>query len=445
MDNQRITIIGAGPTGLALAWLLAKNNQITIIDKLSTIGGCHSSKAKAIDGKIYDFSEHGPRVYSSRSKYFKHWLREMNLDWDQFFTPYKFQISNIGGPANFTVSELLSFIRAWINSDAKNKSTSMKNFMLQNNFTQKSQDYVDRLCRLTDGADSSNYSVWKFLQLVNQQYLYTLYQPKAPNNQLLFPAIQNKLESMKVKIMTSTDVISIAHDSISTTKGTIQSDQIIFACPPQQVYNILSNSNLLHILPDLTKDYLKTNSYIPYISISFTWDNDVLANTKRIWGFPSTQHGLIHVIMSDYWNSKNTVISTAFTIMPNPDIDPVKLALKELRISYPNLPDPKQTIINDSKLTAYIQGVSKNPIHLGPKTLLSNIYTVGTHNGVSSYAFTSIDTAVESAYKFIQPTIYIPSLTVNMLLFLILLIVIAIIYKKQNIEINREFKSTYPA
>jgi protoporphyrinogen oxidase len=437
MKNQRITIIGAGPTGLTLAWLLAKYNSVTVVDKLSNIGGCHAAISTKIDDKIYDFNEHGPRVYSSRSKYFMHWLNDMKLDWNKYFTPYKFQISQIGRPINFTKFEFLSFVKAWFKSNAKNKSVSMKDFMIQNNFTEESKDYIDRLCRLTDGASSANYSVWKFLQLVNQQYLYTLYQPKAPNNQQLFPVIQNKLTSLGVKFILSTEVLSITTNSVSTGKGDIISDQIIFACPPQQLSKILSKSNMLNILPDLTDEYLKTNSYIPYISISFTWDFDVLANTQRVWGFPATEHGLVHIIMSDYWNAKNTVISTAFTIEPLPNQDLAKLALKELRISYPNLPEPKQSIINNDNMTAYIKGVSKNPSALGPKTLLDNIYTIGTHNDVSSYAFTSIDTAVESAYNFIEPNLYLPSMTMNMVIYLLLLLVItiiAILHKKQSIS-----------
>ena len=40
MNN--IIIIGGGPCGMTLAWLLAKNNiNVTLIDKNSSLGGCH--------------------------------------------------------------------------------------------------------------------------------------------------------------------------------------------------------------------------------------------------------------------------------------------------------------------------------------------------------------------------------------------------------------------
>jgi hypothetical protein len=82
---------------------------------------------------------------------------------------------------------------------------------------------------------------------------------------------------------------------------------------------------------------------------------------------------------------------SAFTIAPNPNQDLAKLALKELRISYPNLPDPTQSIINNNNMTAY---------------------------------------------NFIEPNLYLGSITMNMvifILFLMLITTIAIVYKKQSI------------
>jgi len=37
-----------------------------------------------------------------------------------------------------------------------------------NNFSLKAFDYFDRLCRLTDGAASERYTLYEFLQLINQ-------------------------------------------------------------------------------------------------------------------------------------------------------------------------------------------------------------------------------------------------------------------------------------
>lgn len=426
---QNIVIVGAGPTGLSLAWLLAKKHNVTIVESLPTAGGCHMAQVTREDAAVTHFTEHGPRVYTDRSKYFAHLLKDMGLSWNKLFIPYKFQISNIGDFKQFTFSELKSLTVAWFSSSAVNKTTSMYDFTANNKFTEKSRDYIDRLCRTTDGTDSRNYSVWKFLQLVNQQYLYTMFQPTSPDG--LIKNWTAALIKQGVKIKTSCTVEQIIMRDIivgiNTSHGIIPADQVILACPPQQVLPILQASKLAWCLPNLTKDYLNHTSYNRYISISFIWSTDVLLN-KRVWGFPSSKHGLLHVVLSDYWKTPNTVISTALTILDDLDLSDdalIATALNELRMSYPTLPTPLRSMVNHDNLTAFIQGV-KPAVKLGPATLIPNLWTIGTHNGASDYAFTTIESAVESAYKFVDPSISIVSITVNNVITLLMLLIVLI-------------------
>ena len=77
-------IIGGGPSGLILAYLLSKNNQkssdktsksILLIDKNTSLGGCHR-----VDRNDIYFTEHGPRVYSSAFVNFINILKDFNVD-----------------------------------------------------------------------------------------------------------------------------------------------------------------------------------------------------------------------------------------------------------------------------------------------------------------------------------------------------------------------------
>ena len=84
-------IVGAGPTGLTLAWLLSQyKKSVIIIEKEDYIGGCHG--VKRINGL---FSEHGPRIYIDNYFNFKNILNDMNLKFNDLFTPYKFGINDI--------------------------------------------------------------------------------------------------------------------------------------------------------------------------------------------------------------------------------------------------------------------------------------------------------------------------------------------------------------
>ena len=247
-------IVGGGPTGLALAWLLIKSNKtVLLIEKEKELGGCH--RVQRVDGL---FTEHGPRVYSDAYINFIDLLKDMNLDFNELFTEYNFDISNIGNMTakNFTNSELfafvISFIYLIINSDF-GKNTSMKKFMNDNNFTDKSRDYIARLCVLTDGADVSKYTLFQFLQLINQQSLYKLYQPKLPNDRGLILKWENVLRSKGVEFLLNTEVSLIENEgnkivdlfvksSRPTEQFRVRGKNFILTIPPKPLSKLLSSS-----------------------------------------------------------------------------------------------------------------------------------------------------------------------------------------------------------
>lgn len=270
---------------MTLAFLLSaieNKNQITLVEKLPYIGGCHS-----VNTEFTAFSEHGPRIYSDRFVYFKNLLTQLGTSWNELFTESKFQISKIGTFNKYTFGEIISFINAWFLMPIRNqKSTSMMEFCCRYGFTEPSKNYIDRLCRLTDGTDYSKYSVYKFLALVNQQSLYKLYQPKYPNNIGLFSIFTKALLKRNVLIKTGTTVDRIQSQHIIICNNqTIDADHIIFAIPPQQMIPILEKSNLSGIFP-INQKYIADNSYNKYPNVCFTWNTNVLHGVKRVWGFP---------------------------------------------------------------------------------------------------------------------------------------------------------------
>ena len=77
-------IVGAGPSGLALAQCCSRNGEkILIIERENTIGGCHRvRRVKYKNPQGNDemvFTEHGPRIYSNTYAVFKELQKEMKL------------------------------------------------------------------------------------------------------------------------------------------------------------------------------------------------------------------------------------------------------------------------------------------------------------------------------------------------------------------------------
>ena len=84
-------IVGGGPTGMTLAWILSEQKKkVILIEKDEVLGGCH--KVVRVNGY---FTEHGPRVYSDSYVMFKEILSDMGFAFEDLFKPYKFKISNI--------------------------------------------------------------------------------------------------------------------------------------------------------------------------------------------------------------------------------------------------------------------------------------------------------------------------------------------------------------
>jgi hypothetical protein len=473
-------IIGGGPTGLTLAYLLGKlGKKCILIDKNSTIGGCH--RVNRVDGL---FAEHGPRIYSKSYVNTIALLKEMGWDWDAIFTKYDFSISTLSGQSisNFTTKEILiltfEFIKLFLGIKSS-KNISVKNFAIHNNFSKKAQDYLDRICRLTDGAGSDRYTLLEFLSLINQQAFYRLYQPRLPNDEGLFKIWEEKiLQTGNVEIIYNADVLKIKEEQnkiksiiIKLKEGTTQlfAEKFIFCIPPLPFRNILlsSSKELKSTYPDFSL-FTERNTYNTYTPVTFHFNKKIKLN--EVWGFPSTEWGIAFIVLSNYMYFKETesktVISTCVTIQDvkseftgktanqttNKD-ELIQEIFRQLKISFPELPIPTVSIMNPGvyyvdgkwfeKDTAYVETYFQEFIPPQNPTF-NNLYFVGTQNGNSIYRFTSMESAVTNAlatlhllYPFTKKTHPIRSpvtliFVLRIILIIFIIFLILLFLKKQN-------------
>jgi hypothetical protein len=313
--------------------------------------------------------------------------------------------------------------------------------MDENSFSEESKEYIDRVCRLTDGATSDKYTLFQFLQLANQQVLYKLYQPKLPNDRGLIKLWSEKLLSNRnIDILLNHDVIKLnksnniivsvdIKDIISLNNYKLNGKNFIFTTPPKPMINLLKKSNGCENAFGEIKLFEKwglQNSYFDYIPITLHWNNKI--KLPKIQGFPSSDWGLAFIVLSNYMEFKDnielknskTVISTCITFPENISKKIKKTAhqctmqeiydevLVQLRIVYPDLPMPDRMIVspqvyrneNSKKWvnidTAYVS-TNENTIIPNESSLFKNLYNCGAHNGNSNYYFTSIETAVSNA------------------------------------------------
>jgi hypothetical protein len=420
MKKYDYIIVGSGPTGITIAWILSKQGKCLLIDKEQNIGGCH--RVTRVNGY---FTEHGPRVYSDAYKNFITILEEMGLNFHDLFTPYNFNMSEISGGVfkNIELNELnvlgLYFFR-FIFCTKFSKSITVEQFMLNNNFSENTIDYFDRLCRLSDGAGADVYTLYELFQMFNQHFFYKLYQPKQPTDIGLFKKIKEKLEENNVDILLQTELVKLEYNN-SITNIIIKKDNVylniyaknfILAIPVTSLLKILNNSKINDAFGNYNDliSWNNRNKYKTYIPIVFHWNTKL--ELDKIWGFTKTEFGLVYIVLSDYmkFNESQTVISCCFTKVDdkihNLDLDQLLTeAFKQLKLTYPELPKPDKSILYPgiskkngvwiSKENAYMRSVDASkgyPIKFRSK--FKNLYSVGSHNGKTKYDFTSMESAV---------------------------------------------------
>ena len=422
-------IIGGGPTGLTLSYLLSKyNKKVLLIEKEPYIGGCHA--VKRINGL---FTEHGPRIYLNNYLMFMELLKDMGVDFYDIFTKYNFTTSTIMNE----VLKILSFrelcILGWgfINLNNSYKKISLLDYLKKHNFSEKSIDILDRIGRLTDGGSADKYTFYSFLQILNQNFLYNIYQPKKPNDITLFKIWEYSLLKNGVDIMKNTEIdnIQINNDQISNisiNNKLIYGKKFILACPPKAIYNILKKHNLGNAFGNNFNNFQKETEYLPYISVIFHWKNKI--NIPKIWGYPRTSWGIANIVLSDYMDFNDqrskTVISSIITmndrkseyLNKTPDeINDKNVIISEvfrqLKQIYKDLPNPDYYLLTQNYYdydeekwiplnNAFI--TTKYGFINYDSDVYKNLYNCGVHNGKSSYSFTSLESSLVNAIKLVH-------------------------------------------
>lgn len=456
MKEYDYCIIGSGPSGLILSYLLSKKGSVVLIDREKNIGGCH--RVRRINGY---FTEHGPRIYSSAYVNVKNILDDMGLNFDNYFVDYKFKMSKIGNTTIYNINKrdllylVVEFLKL-IPSDSvisKNitnstKKYTCKEFMDKMNFSENTKDYIDRLCRLSDGGGSEKLSMYQLLQILNQNFFYKIKQPNISMDYGLLNDIRIILEKNGVDIITNKKIKSFMNGLDIGDNKIIKGKKYIFCIPPKD-YNDIFNMNIL-----------ENNYYNEYISFSIYWKNKI---DIKNWGFPLSDWGIAYINLSDYIKkgiNKETVLSCCITKINTQSNTTGKIALytepkeliqevlKQLN-EHIEFDEPDKILISPGNKfikgkwetidNAYVDGKGYEDNYYGPNTFLENVYSVGTHNGNSNYNFTSMESAVENAIHFynelypndiieIKNRITISSVVKKILFIIVVIVAICVLY-----------------
>lgn len=433
-----ITIVGGGPVGLTIAWILGNQGHAChVIEKESSIGGCHRVRRT----KEHLFTEHGPRVYIDNFVNFLSILRDMELNFYDLFTPYNFGVS--GSLLEFlriaTFREIfhisIAFLR-FIYDREPSKKMTVQTFLDHHDFSTEIKTYIDRICRITDGAGADRYTLYQFIQTFNQNMFYEMYQPRVANDKGLFKLWKEKLTEKGVQFSTGKEIVKIINDSntnkishiVTNQDEFIPIDNVIFATPLNNLASVIGESApAIHSSFGSFRsllDYTQKSSYEPYISITFHWNKSI--NLPRVWGSGLGSWSILWINLSDYIGQDHTTQSLISASVVRLDVksphthktahdtelsdELMRETFRQINVVYGgSLPPPDHSILSPgverhngkwiSTDHSYLKTVHSYPFPFrSPK--FDNLYSVGTHNERSDYAFTSIESAVVNSIVF---------------------------------------------
>jgi hypothetical protein len=412
---------------------------VLLVEKRDYLGGCHGV-TRVHDGMM---TEHGPRIYIDNFLVFKELLNDMGAQFDNLFVKYNFSTVSMMLEAIRVLSlrEIATLGWSFMTLNNSYKEITLLEYLSSHDFSKASIDILDRIGRLTDGGSADTYTLFSFLQILNQNFLYGIYQPRVPNDVGLFRIWEDALLKCGVGIMKNATVEEFVVDAANAkVLGVALRDSrtndrpivcgcnnIILACPPQDVQRILSAHGELGAAfgPNFER-FQEETQYLPYISVIFHWRSEI--TVPKIWGYPRTAWGVGNIVLSDYMDFNDprskTVISTVITMPDAPsdalnvsanEISDKRAVMKEvfrqLQQVYPDLPEPDYQFLTQSAYDAeQRRWVPFNHAFMttthgyvpNRSALFDNLYNCGVQNGNSSYSFTSMESSVANAVHLVK-------------------------------------------
>ena len=328
---MKIHIVGAGPTGMSLAWELLRtgDHEVTVYDRKTSAGGSWWEP----DEEVRDLHAHRivfNRAFVNTQSLFK----EMGISWDTMF-----QAKDNGEHVGFVLRSLslrdygtlISLFTRVLSQPNKYKSISLKEAV--GTLSEKGQAVIEHLPLIMDGVTWNVMSAYEFVKNLDHVGLSTPYTQRV-SGKVMCDAMEEAVMEAGGNFVFGTELVSVKYEEDSYeaqfSNGEIIDDGMLFLC--------LDNSPALKLLGDnwgSDADKKVRESTYGAINILIDYENPLKLKSD------------LEIATSTEWNLQPKVLSDGKTVSCvichlTEDIlttDPETLkaeVLRQLKLSEPN-------------------------------------------------------------------------------------------------------------
>ena len=435
---MKYTIIGAGPTGLSLAYILGINGyNIDLIEQSSQLGGSWNSQF--IDNKYW--SENAPRVLVT-GKYTKYLLQDIGMD--------KNDLHHIYGVNTELYSKFLKFFYNGLEFSDYFKLTSilfkyyfkktnltLQNVMDSSDLSDIAKNTLTLFCiTINDLPSKTNINDFVHCVSFKQDELHEmqgLQQFKESNK--WHNIIEDKLNQLdNVKIYKNTKIIKLLqknnniYSAISHNNIIFNFDKIFLCTQSDGLLNIIQNCDSIIKNNWYNYNYFEewvNNTYYTGLGFQLHFDFDI--KFPEQWCKSCLSYWNIIILPVSNWlvhKSKDSKIKTVWSCtITNLDsvsknnnktvnqcnIDEIiKESLYQLKTTI-NIPKPTKVTVSEGlkkikgKWVSYNTGFSRGNYHYLPmKGKINNLFALGTFTETDYTNVALFETALRATVKYLQ-------------------------------------------
>lgn len=326
---MKVHIVGAGPTGMSLAWeiLRSGDHEITIYDRKTSAGGSWWEPTE----EIRDLHAHRI-VFDKAFVNTKSLFNEMGINWDDIFEPvqenaYGYVLRSLSLKDYGTLTSLAARV---LTKPKKYRGVSLKDAL--GPLSGDGQKIIEHLPLIMDGVTWDVMSAWEFVKSFDHVALSKQYTQKV-SGKVMCDAMQQALEDVGVEFEFEKELVNIDYMEdgyIANFSGRTKiGDGMLFLCLDNSpAYKLLSDN----WGPDAEKK-VRDSTY-GAINILFDFDEPVELKTD-LEIVANTKLKLQPVVLSDDKTISCVICNLTEDILTMPPEELRTLVLGELDVPLP--------------------------------------------------------------------------------------------------------------